>query len=133
MKPTYLFGLKRIETDGCTRFKLCLKQQRARNKERVAIVKSQSCNRAPIKNKSNPADINPLPQPPLPCTFPPLSNTKTSVLVFQTQEQNQKRKPYEIPNRLIYSQPATKKPNPTKRFRGLGIYGHNSLSLKHDK
>ena len=91
MKPTYLFGLKRIETDGCTRFKLCLKQQRARNKERVAIVKSQSCNRAPIKNKSNPADINPLPQPPLPCTFPPLSNTKTSVHVFQTQRNKTKR------------------------------------------
>lgn len=51
--PTNLFGLKRIETDENSRLRLRLKEPRMRSED-----EKQSCNRAPITAKSNPADIN---------------------------------------------------------------------------
>lgn len=55
-KENDLLGIKRIETDGNTRFNLCLKEQRSIQQRATAAA----INGAPIKAKSNPADINPL-------------------------------------------------------------------------
>ena len=65
---TNLFGLKRIETAGFTRFKLCSLRQRSIQQETTVRVNSKEeeetiqscCNRAPTTSKLNPDDINPL-------------------------------------------------------------------------
>lgn len=69
-KEKYLFDLKRIETDCEPRFRLCSKKQRSiqerteiTNKTEYEEEEIQSFNGAPIKAKSNSADINPLTQP----------------------------------------------------------------------